>query len=148
MSARGPIHAMLPPLDNPADVEAREEEMNRRLDDHRAEVLGEAAAAAEDTIRLFPEDTDWGSAIAGAMEGLAIRLRRMAGATDAPAFFQVGRAYRRNGNTFRVLVLDPHPVNGRLHAVGWMIGPERVVVTRLEQADWDSGKWTDIEEVR
>jgi hypothetical protein len=49
---------------------------------HRAEVLHEAAAVAESTIALFPTDTDWGSAIAGSMEGLAHRLRGMAGSPE------------------------------------------------------------------
>ncbi|MGW2209959.1 hypothetical protein [Streptomyces sp. NPDC001781] len=49
----------------------------------RSDALLEAASEAESTIALFPQDTDWGSAIAGAMEGLADRLRRMAGKDEA-----------------------------------------------------------------
>lgn len=65
----------------------------RLVDAHAAEVLGEtrsealheAAAEAESLIRLFPQDTDWGAAIAGALEGLAFRLRRKAGEKATPA---------------------------------------------------------------
>jgi hypothetical protein len=48
---------------------------------HRAEVLREAATEAESTVALF-EDSDEGAAAAGAMEGLAIRFRRMARETE------------------------------------------------------------------
>lgn len=153
MSARGPIHAMLPPLDNPADVEAREEEMNRRLDDHRAEVLAEVTAWLVKKAREFRAggtradraQADTVACMASKIDRGAVRPNNLRMLPD-PGFFETDRTYRRNANTFRVLVLDPHPVTGQVWAIGWMTGPERCLVTRLDQRDWDSGKWTDTTE--
>lgn len=50
--------------------------------DRRADALTEAAVVAEGAVSLF-EDSDECAAAAGAMEGLAVRFRRMAGEKDS-----------------------------------------------------------------
>ncbi|MGW1979189.1 hypothetical protein [Streptomyces sp. NPDC001889] len=78
--------------------------VNSLLDAYRSEVLHEAAALSGRSVGLF-EDSEECAAAAGALEGLAIRLRRMAdetaggkdtreGESTSPAdFFEPGRAY-------------------------------------------------------
>lgn len=101
----------------------------------RPDVLREAAAVAESIVGLF-EDSDEGAAAAGAMEGLAIRLRRMADAgqaasdsqpdtdnTTPPAdFFQPGHGYthRSYGNDFHCVTVTTHPTTGERLAMGWL----------------------------
>ena len=93
MTARARVHAMLPILDSPAAAEAREQEMDNRLAvvaaEARTAALTEAAGVADKAVALF-EGSMEGAMAAGALEGLAIRYRRMAtstakaSATDAP----------------------------------------------------------------
>ncbi|MCU8589353.1 hypothetical protein [Streptomyces sp. A13(2022)] len=52
--------------------------------EQRAAVLVEAAVEAEGAVSLFA-DSDEGAASAGAMEGIALRYRRMAGEKSIPA---------------------------------------------------------------
>lgn len=87
-----------------------------------AEAFLEAAAEAESTVALF-EDSEEGAAAAGAMEGLAIRFRRMArekttAKATAPSFFQPGHVYARehHGDTaeFDVRHIEPAPDGGRV----------------------------------
>lgn len=76
-AARARIHAMFN-----LDADA-EQELDARLDGVRAEAFAEAAALADAAVALF--DGDEGALTAGALEGLADRLRQMAkaGAADA-----------------------------------------------------------------
>jgi hypothetical protein len=93
VNARDRVHAMLPILDSPAEADTREQEMNRRLNavaaEARAAALTEAAGVADKAVALFEGSMEEALA-AGALEGLAIRYRRMAtstakaSATDAP----------------------------------------------------------------
>lgn len=71
-----------------------------------ADGLRTAAAEADNASTLFP-DNEWGAAASGSMEGLAIRLRRMAGEAeekaDAPAAV-TGEAYDGEFAMLRTLV--------------------------------------------
>lgn len=138
-AARARVHAMFT-LD-----ETAEQELDARLDEHRAEVRTEvwreAAAEAESAVTLYPEDRHWGQAVAGALEGLVDRFRRKAGeqasrteeataaaATATPDFFQVGHTYTdSNGyqapelvTCFLVEHITRHPDRGHLRAIGWL----------------------------
>lgn len=56
VTARSRIHAMLPTLDNPAEADSREAELDQRIDD-----LISAARTTEST----PECPDCGSSVSG-----------------------------------------------------------------------------------
>ncbi|MFE3578767.1 hypothetical protein [Streptomyces vinaceus] len=105
------------------------------IDEHRAEVLGEAAAAVDSGKAPFPDDVKSGASWAARM------LRRMAEEegkdtgtgtiggepTPAPDFFQPGRTYTDNNGyrapeittNFHVEHVTRHPASGRLRAIGW-----------------------------
>ena len=56
MSARARIHAMLPPLDNPAEAEARAAELDARLDALRVEDLNEGIDRLREWAASVGED--------------------------------------------------------------------------------------------
>jgi hypothetical protein len=66
------------------DPKGMAEQMLAKYDtERRSAALKEAASEAEGAVALF-EDSDEGAAAAGAMEGIAIRYRRMAGEKSTP----------------------------------------------------------------
>lgn len=149
MSARDRVHAMLPPLDNPTEADARAAELDARLDAVRIEDLNDALTVLRGWQGEISELRAPGLEFAiGVL--LAVRDDHNPRATDAePAFFQTGRTYRhtQTGSTIRVLAIDPHPVTGVIHAIGWLHNPaSSPLVGRLNGLDWESGDWTDVTE--
>ncbi|WP_330349236.1 hypothetical protein [Streptomyces sp. NBC_00582] len=122
----------------------------RKLDAHHAEVLNEAAAEADKTVALF-EDSDEGAAAAGAMEGIALRFRRMArekssptGADATPDFFQPGHLYAYEVWRFHCATVTAHPTTGERTAIGWIrISDGSWTTYAYSAAEW-GGSWTDI----
>lgn len=136
MSARARVHAMLPPLDNPAEADARAQELDARLDALRIEHLNEGITRLGQWTVSDELKPGVGFAI-----GVLLSLRDNEPAE--PTFFQPGHTYRHSGWTFRVVALAPHPDTGVLHAVGWMTHAGITIVGRLDGRDWESGKWAD-----
>lgn len=148
MSARARVHAMLPPLDNPTEAEARAAELDARLDAVRVEDLNEGIDRLRQWAARVGEEMAPGVNFAiGVL--LAVRDRDRASKAEA-TFFEVGRTYRhtQTGSTIRVLAIDPHPVTGVIHAIGWLHNPaSSPLVGRLNGLDWESGDWADATEV-
>lgn len=142
-AARARIHAMVN-LDEHA-----ERELDARLDEHRVEVLAEAAAFVGN------DDTcDCGGCGTCVPRSLADGLRAMAGekatapATATPGFFQPGHAYTRehHGDTIRFLVehVSTSPDGRTRVAHGWR---NRSWEPGWEPSDSDDFTlWTDVTE--
>ncbi|MFE3149112.1 hypothetical protein ACFXJ6_21060 [Streptomyces sp. NPDC059218] len=110
---------------------------------HRTALLM-AAAEADDAVRLFPDTLECATAI-GALQGLAVRFRRLADEAQqaAPAvdFYQPGHTYTSSapslhGWKFRCDAVTTHPENGERTAIGW-----RLFCAEWEIYDYREGDW-------
>lgn len=148
MNARARVHAMLPPLDNPIEAGAREAELDARLDAVRVEDLNEALAVLRGWQGEISELRAPGLEFAiGVLLAVRDDHDPASKAETEATFFEVGHTYRHmvSGFTMSVLAIDPHPVSGVIHAIGWVQAPARSpLVGRLSGSDWESGDWVDV----
>lgn len=144
MSARDRVHAMLPPLDSPTEAEAREAELDARLDALRVEDLNDAITALG---RWLVDPNPLRAPGLTFAVGVLCSVRDQPNPTTAPGFFQTGHTYRCGGNEYRVRDVGPHPLRGDLTAIGWLLEPDGTcLIFRMTAADWQSGKWADVTE--
>jgi hypothetical protein len=153
VNARDRIHAMLPIVDSPAEVEARETELNARLDDYRTEVLAEVTAWLIKKAREY-RAKDGRLVTQAAAEAIGLMAAKIARGAVRPnnvdmlptaGFFEVDHAYQWRGDEFRVLAVDPHPIRGDLTAVGWLIETDGTcLIIRMTGPEWESGKWVEV----
>ncbi|WP_055695809.1 hypothetical protein [Streptomyces prasinopilosus] len=143
-TARARIHALRPILDNPAEAEARETELDQHLDDLIAAAQAEASEKNKPSFwRDDADDTpesDQPSASANFFEP---------GHTYA---VRVGRPGGRERFRFYCESVTTDPETGRPHALGqhgrlrtadgeWIWTPNPRTYD-----DWRSGAWTDVTE--
>jgi hypothetical protein len=112
---------MLPPLDSPAEAEARAEELDARLDAVRVEDLNEGIDRLLEWAASVGSDMALGVNFAiGVL--LSVRDREPA-AQGEPTFFQPGHTYTEPGDTtdwrFRCDSITSHPDDGERTALGW-----------------------------
>lgn len=159
--ARARIHAMLPVLDSPAEADARETELDRRLGEHRTEVLAEVTAWLVKKAREFHvssrkrerEQGDTCAILASKIARGAVRPDNLRMLPDA-GFFEPNRTYASSDHAdlhFECLTLDTAPGTGQLVAVGWRFGPPRKgersqKIAALDITDWSCCGWTDVTE--
>lgn len=149
MNARARIHAMFP-LD-----EAAEAELDKRLDEHRTDVLAEVTAWLVKKAREFHarsrkrerEQGDTCVILASKIARGAVRPDNVRMLPDA-GFFEPGRTYSTGSQAFRCIAIDRHPATGEIRAVGWY-GPAIdgwPSVEALDPDDWAQMGWTDVTE--
>ncbi|WP_030798867.1 hypothetical protein [Streptomyces sp. NRRL S-337] len=118
------------------------------MDEHRAEVLREAA----DAINALPQDYECDPGRGDA----AVLLRLMADAgkdtpggestrdADAPDFFQPGRTYISGRTTFRCDTISTHPTTGERRALGWEMQYDRDnEPVALDQRSYELSGWAE-----
>lgn len=129
-----------------------EEDARQFLADHDEAVRVAALNDALTVLRGWQgEISEWRAPGLEFAIGVLLSVRDDYDPDCEPAFFQTGRTYRHmvTGSTIRVLAIDPHPVTGVIHAIGWLHSPaSSPLVGRLNGLDWESGDWADITEVR
>lgn len=113
MSARARFHALFGALD-----EASEQELDRRLDAYRAEVLAEAADTVVNAFHgepflSYPPD------FADLLRQKIDEKSSPAEADATPDFFREGHTYLSAYSRFRVVAVDRHPTTRERRVIGW-----------------------------
>ena len=123
MSARDRIHAMLPPLDSPAEAEARAAELDARLDAVRVEDLNEGITR----LGEWTVSNELKPGLDFAVGVLKSVRDREPAAEGEPTFFQPGHTYTRPHHgetiTFVVEAVSTSPDGQHTVAHGWRITP-------------------------
>lgn len=141
MSARDRVHAMLPPLDNPVEADARAAELDARLDAVRVEDLNEGITRLEEWT-VSDELTPGMRFAIGVLK--SVRDLEPA-AQGEPTFFQPGHTYTREHHgcriEFHVRYVDTTP-NGTRFAFGFRTEPCISGWAPMDSDDMDG--WMDV----
>jgi hypothetical protein len=161
MNARARIHAMFP-LDEQAETE-----LDKRLDEHRAEVLAADGQAYDGELAMLrglvrtlrvvarPDDADMGEVRRllhhHATDDAAAREEATAeAATATPDFFQPGHTYAEPGDTtdwrFRCDAITTRPADGERTALGWRHFRGEWTECAYGEDDWEIHRLTGVTE--
>lgn len=131
--------------------------LDRRLDEHRTEVLAEVTAWLVKKAREFHvssrkrerEQGDTCAVLASKIARGAVRPDNLRMLPDA-GFFEVDRSYVSGTWQFHCEAITPSPSTGETRALGWKRSPVHGIhlwhAVALDPDDWEHGGWTDVTE--